>query len=258
RTSSTASSSPGRWRASCPADTPDLDLARFGAMADVEFFFDPICPWAWITSGFTVEVARQRDLQVDWKFICLRMVNETKDYDREFPAGYVNAHGGGRRMLRIAAAARDHGGNDAVAALYTALGEELHTGGRSAEIRQGDSRAIDDGVAAAGLPRELVARGEDEALDLVLREETELGLSRTGKDVGTPILTLAPGTDREASIFGPVIARIPQGDEALRIWDAAALLVRTPGFAELKRSAREPPGFCVTRRVTRPARSTLC
>ena len=102
---------------------------------------------------------------------------------------------------------------------------------------------IDDAIATAGLPPELVARGEDEALDLVLREETELGLSRTGKDVGTPIVTLAPGTDREASIFGPVIARIPRGEEALRIWDAVELLVRTPGFAELKRSARDRPTF---------------
>jgi mycothiol-dependent nitroreductase-like protein len=212
-------------------------------MADVEFFFDPICPWAWITSRFTVEVARQRDLAVEWKFICLRMVNETKDYDREFPAGYVNAHGGGRRMLRIAAAAREAGGNDAVGRLYTELGERLHTGGRSGEIREADYRVIDDAVAAAGLPASLVARGEDEELDIVLHEETELGLSRTGKDVGTPILTFAPGTDREASIFGPVIARIPRGEEALRIWDAAELLVRTPGFAELKRSARDRPAF---------------
>ena len=76
-----------------------------------------------------------------------------------------------------------------------------------------------------------------------IEAETELGLSRTGKDVGTPILTLAPGTDREASIFGPVIARIPRGEEALRIWDAAELLVHTPGFAELKRSARDRPTF---------------
>ncbi len=181
------------------------------------------------------------------------MVNETKDYDREFPAGYVNAHGGGRRMLRIAAAARDHGGNDAVAALYTALGEELHTGGRSAEIREADYRVIDDAVAAAGLPPELVARGEDEALDLVLREETELGLSRTGKDVGTPILTLAPGTDREASIFGPVIARIPRGEEALRIWDAAELLVRTPGLRGAQALRSRPPGLRLTagRRASR-------
>jgi hypothetical protein len=212
-------------------------------MADIEFFFDPICPWAWITSRFTIEVAGQRDLAIDWRFICLRMVNEERDYERDFPEGYVNAHGGGRRMLRIAAAARERSGNDAVAALYTALGDRLHGERRSAEIREADYRVIDDAVAAAGLPSELLAAGEDEARDLVLREETELALSRTGKDVGTPIVTLSPGTDREASIFGPVIARIPRGDEALRIWDAMELLIRTPGFAELKRSARDRPAF---------------
>ena len=84
-------------------------------MADIEFFFDPICPWAWITSRFTVEVAQQRDLSVAWKFICLRMVNEKKDYEKDFPQGYVNSHGAGRRMLRIAAAGRERGGNALVA-----------------------------------------------------------------------------------------------------------------------------------------------
>ena len=88
-----------------------------------------------------------------------------------------------------------------------------------------------------------MAAGEDEGNDVVLREETEVALSRTGKDVGTPIITFSPGTDTEASFFGPVIARIPRGEEALRIWDAAELLARTPGFAEIKRSARERPAF---------------
>jgi hypothetical protein len=212
-------------------------------IADIDFFFDPICPWAWITSRFTVEVASQRGLAVDWKFICLRMVNEEKDYERDFPAGYVNAHGGGRRMLRIAAAAREQHGNDAVAALYTAFGERLHTAGRSVEIREADYGLIEEAVDAVGLPSSLVEAGEDEGYDVVLREETEVALSRTGKDVGTPIITLTPGTDREASFFGPVIARIPRGEEALRIWDAFELLARTPGFAELKRSARDRPAF---------------
>ena len=212
-------------------------------MADVEFFFDPICPWAWITSRFAIEVADQRGLSIDWRFICLRMVNEEKDYEREFPQGYINAHGGGRRMLRIAAAAREHDGNGAVGALYSALGRELHDGGRSVEIRDADYRVIDEAVAAAGLPPALVAAGEDEGNDVVLREETEVALSRTGKDVGTPIITFSPGTDTEATFFGPVISRIPRGEEALRIWDAAELLARTPGFAEIKRSARERPAF---------------
>ena len=212
-------------------------------MADVDFFFDPICPWAWITSRLTVEVAGQRDLAVDWRFICLRMVNEEKDYDRAFPPGYVHAHTAGQRMLRIAAAARRDVGNGAVGALYTAFGEQLHTGGRSEEIRDGDDSVIGEAVELAGLPVSLAAAGDDEDLDAVVREETDLALARTGKDVGTPIITFAPGTEREASLFGPVIARIPRGEEALRIWDAFELLARTAGFAELKRSARDRPTY---------------
>jgi Mycothiol-dependent nitroreductase Rv2466c len=212
-------------------------------MADVEFFFDPICPWAWITSRLTVEVATQRDMAVDWRFICLRMVNEDKEYEREFPPGYVNAHTAGQRMLRIAAAVRQDIGNDAVAALYTAFGEQLHTAGRSEEIRDGDDSVIGEAVELAGLPAALMAAAHDEALDAIVREETDLALGRTGKDVGTPIITFAPGTAEETSLFGPVVARIPRGDEALRMWDAVELLARTPGFAELKRSARDRPTY---------------
>jgi hypothetical protein len=212
-------------------------------MADIEFFFDPICPWAWITSRLTREVAGQRELSVDWRFICLRIVNEQKDYEHEFPQGYVNSHGAGRRMLRIAAATRERGGNEAVASLYTALGERLHDGGRSADIREGDYSVIPEAIAATGLPVELTAEGDDQGHDVVLREETELALSRTGKQVGTPIVTLAPGTDQEVSFFGPVVARIPRGEDALRVWDAFEVLARTPGFAELKRSDRDRPSF---------------
>jgi 2-hydroxychromene-2-carboxylate isomerase len=212
-------------------------------MADVEFFFDPICPWAWITSRLTVEVARQRELAVDWRFICLRMVNEDKEYEKDFPPGYVNAHTAGQRMLRIAAAARQDLGNDAVGALYTAFGEQLHTAGRSEEIRDGDDSVIGEAVEIAGLPAALVAASSDEEFDAVVREETDLALGRTGKDVGTPILTFAPGTAGETSLFGPVVARIPRGEEALRIWDAVELLARTRGFAELKRSARDRPTY---------------
>ena len=214
-------------------------------MADVEFFFDPICPWAWITSRFTIEVAEQRNLDIDWRFICLRMVNEQKDYGKEFPQGYVNVHGAGRSMLRMAAAAREHGGNDAVGRLYTELGRRLHDQGRSrSEIReQGDLSLLGEAVAAAGLPAELARAADDEAYDKVVRAETELALDRTGPDVGTPILTFDPGTADEASVFGPVIGRIPRGDEALRIWDAAVLLARTPGLYEVKRTNRQTPVF---------------
>jgi predicted DsbA family dithiol-disulfide isomerase len=95
-------------------------------MADVEFFFDPVCPWAWITSRFAVEVADQRSLDVRWRLICLRIVNEERDYEREFPPGYVNAHTGGMRALRVAAAIRQELGNEAVGRFYTELGTRWH------------------------------------------------------------------------------------------------------------------------------------
>lgn len=213
-------------------------------VADLEFFFDPICPWAWITSRFTVEVARQRGLDVEWRLICLRIVNEERDYEHEFPPGYVNAHTGGMRMLRVAAAARQVGGNDAVGRLYTELGTRLHDHGRSRlEVREGDFSVIDESIVAAGLDPKLAAAADDAGHDAFLRAETDAALARTGRDVGTPIITFDPGTPHEASVFGPVIARIPRGDDALRVWAAMETLVRTPGFAELKRSARVQPDF---------------
>lgn len=213
-------------------------------MADVEFFFDPICPWAWITSRFTREVASQRDLDVEWRLICLRIVNEERDYEREFPAGYVNAHTGGMKMLRVAAATRERHGNDGVDRLYTELGTRLHDDARSRrEVVEGDFSLIGEAVVAAGLDPGLTAAADDTGYDAFLRAETDAALARTGKDVGTPIITLAPGTPEEASVFGPVIARIPRGEEALRVWDAMETLARTPAFAELKRSTRLRPDF---------------
>ena len=119
----------------------------------VDFFFDPVCPWAWVTSRFTTEVAGLRGIDVDWRFISLRMVNEQKDYGKVFPPGYVNSHEGGRAMLRVAAAARQHGGNEAVARLYTELGTRLHDHGRGqTELREGDFSLIAESIVAAGLP----------------------------------------------------------------------------------------------------------
>ena len=213
-------------------------------MADIDFFFDPVCPWAWVTSRWAVEVAKQRDLAIDWRFICLRIVNAEKDYSRDFAPAYANVHGGGQKMLRIAAAARAEGGNDAVARLYTALGTELHIKGRSAsELREGNLSLLPDALAAAALAPTLAEAADDQKLDVVLAAETELALSRTGKDVGTPIITFAPHTDREASFFGPVINRIPRGEEAVRLWDAIETIARIPGVSELKRTLRGRPDF---------------
>ena len=212
---------------------------------DLEFFFDPICPFAWVTSRWVVEVAQQLDVSIEWKFIALAIVNEDTDYSK-FPPAYPSLHGLGRRLLRVAAAARAEGGNDAVAALYNAAGERMHHDGVSVAVFGGEpipENLIAEVVAAAGLDASLAIAADDESWDVLLREETELSLSRTGRDVGTPILTFAPGTDREASLFGPVISSIPRGAAALELWDAVQTLARTPGFAELKRSLRDPLSF---------------
>lgn len=212
-------------------------------MADLEFFFDPICPWAWITSRWVEEVAKLRSYDVDWKFICLRMVNEDRAIERGRPYEAHPGHLAGQQALRVADAVRDKVGNDGVARYYTALGTLIHNRGRGNELREGNLAVIDDALRDGGLDRALAAETGAEDRDRVLRAETDLCLSRTGKEVGTPIITFAPGSDAEASFFGPVIDNIPRGDDALRLWDCVETIARTPGFAELKRSLRGRPSF---------------
>ncbi|MGE0879015.1 MAG: hypothetical protein AB7L13_20110 [Acidimicrobiia bacterium] len=212
-------------------------------MADLEFFFDPICPWAWITSRWVDEVAKLRTYDVEWKFICLRMVNEDRAVERGKTYEPYPGHLSGQKMLRVAAAIRDAAGNDAVGRYYTELGTRIHNGGRNQEVRDGNLAIIDETLAACGLDASLSAEQDNDAHDAALRAETDLCLSRTGKDVGTPIITFAPATEREASFFGPVIDNIPRGDEALKLWDAVETIARVPGLAELKRSLRGRPSF---------------
>ena len=213
-------------------------------MADLEFFFDPVCPWAWVTSRWVVEVAEQRSYDVDWRFICLRIVNEEKAFEQDPTSPYARVHGAGRMMLRAAAAAKVAGGSDAVGRLYTELGNRLHHEGRSmSEIREGNYSLIDEAIEAAGLGTDIAAATNDEKWDEVLRDETALALSRTGNDVGTPIITFAPGTIEETSFFGPVLNRIPRGAEAVEIWDTVEKLARVPGLFELKRTNRGRPDF---------------
>ena len=214
--------------------------------SDIEFFFDPICPFAWITSRWIIDVAPRRGATVAWRFISLAIVNEDKDYASEFPPAYPVLHGLGRDLLRVAAASREAGGNDAVAAVYAAAGRQLHVGGANVGFYRGEP--VPEGfvagiVADAGLDPSLGGAAADASFDRVLREETELALARTGPDVGTPILTFDPGRTSESSLFGPVISKAPKGDEGLELFDAVRTLARTRTFAELKRSLRDPIEF---------------
>ncbi len=208
-------------------------------MADVDFFFDPVCPWAWITSRWVEEVAGERGLAVDWRFICLRLVNKDKDYGTDFPEGYVAGHGTGQKLLRVAAAIREAEGGGSVGAFYTRVGTDIHVNARGGDIMDRWEEGFPEYLAEIGVAGEQAGAANDERWDKVLEAETAEALSRVGDDVGTPIVTF--GDDPRASFFGPVISRIPRGPEAVALWDAVELIARTPGMIELKRSLREAP-----------------
>ena len=208
--------------------------------ADLEFYFDPVCPWAWITSRWVTNVQQLRNYEVSWKFISLRMINAERGYAGH--EAYEQIHNAGLAGLRVASAARAQGGNTSVAAVYTALGNAIHIGGRREELVNDPKSFLLSIVADAGLPAEVAAAFDDSTHDEVIRYETEAALSRTGKDVGTPILTFNPKSANEASLFGPVISQAPKGDEAMKLWDAVQTIAES-GVAEIKRSLRAAPQF---------------
>jgi 2-hydroxychromene-2-carboxylate isomerase len=206
--------------------------------ADLHFYFDPVCPFAWMTSKWVRQVAAQRDYTVDWRFIALRMVNEKVDYEARFPLEYLGLHIAGLRLLRVAAQVRAEHGRPAVGAYYAALGAAMWDSGRPWGD-PGSTELVEQVLARAGLPVELTSALDTDSLDEVLRQETHEALALTGKDVGTPILHFQPPDG--VAFFGPVISRLPTPAQALELWEHVIALARFPGFAEMKRSLRELP-----------------
>lgn len=208
--------------------------------ADVEFFFDPVCPYAWQTSRWVRMVVDQNGLDVDWRFISLALINGPEFYLDKRP-GYRKGHERGRQLLRVAAAARSAQGREVVGPLYAAYGEQLwmQPDGYTSAMRMLDDRpSVEQALRDAGLPVALADHIHDESWDGLLQEETDLAFSRTGREVGTPIITYGPPDG--ISLFGPVISRLPSPEDAVRLWDAVTTLGTFEGFAELKRSERGP------------------
>ena len=208
-------------------------------MADLEFFFDPVCPWAWITSRWVDEVRSQRDYEVSWKFISLKLLNEGNE---GIPPFFVEAQRFGHGSLRVASAARAAEGNAAVDRFYTAVGTALHADGRAQEAIADRAAFLAGVLRDAGLSERLGEAFDDTAHDEVIRFETQTALDRVGTGVGTPILTFHPRTDRAASVFGPVVSRTPRGEEAVRLWDAVEVIAGS-GVSEIKRTLRAEPRF---------------
>jgi hypothetical protein len=213
--------------------------------ADIRFYFDPVCPFAWMTSKWVRLVQSQRDYAVEWRTISLRVLNAHIDYDAHFPPEYEAGHTAGLRLLRVVHAARAEHGPEVVGRLYDAIGRKIFEAPPLDEqvVDGVDVRGTAEFLAPVldevGLPRDLVRRLDDDSLDGDIRAETDEALALTGKDVGTPIIHFRP--PEGVAFFGPVISRLPDEQEAVRLWDHVVGLASFPGFAELKRSLRELP-----------------
>lgn len=210
--------------------------------ADIHFYFDPVCPFAWITSKWVRAVVAQRDYAVDWRFVSLRLLNANIDYDTHFPSDYEAGHTSGLRLLRVAARARAEHGRAAIGPLYDTISSEVFDSPRAADLNPavpGSRDFVEPLLVKAGLPADLAEALDDTSFDAEIGAETDHALSLTGKDVGTPIIHFEPpdGT----AFFGPVISRLPSDEDALCLWDHVVGLASFPGFAELKRSLRERP-----------------
>jgi len=209
---------------------------------DLRFYFDPVCPFAWMTSKWVRMVAAERDYNVDWRFISLRLINSSLDYHAQFPPGYEDGHNAGLRMLRVAARLRAEYGRAAVGPFYLAVGTRIFDtaiDGAAAIGSDGGRAFLEPILREAELDPRLIDTLDDGSIDAELSAETQEALSLTGEDVGTPILHFRPPNG--TAFFGPVISRLPTPAQAGQLWDNVIGLAGFAGFSELKRSLRERP-----------------
>ena len=196
----------------------------------VDFWFDPICPWAWITSRWMVEVQQVRPVTTSWHVMSLAVLNEDKE---DLPETFREALRSAWGPVRVVTAAEQAYGPEVVLPLYNALGNRFHH-----DKAPRDAETITAALAEAGLPASLAAAADSTEYDAAVRASHAEGINRVGYDVGTPVISVG-----QLSVFGPVMSPIPRGAEAGRLWDGVLLIASVDGFFELKRSRTRDPIF---------------
>ncbi len=199
-------------------------------LTPVDFWFDPLCPWAWITSRWLLEVEKLRPIVPRWHVMSLAVLNENKE---DLPDRYKESMAKARGPVRVCIAAEQKLGPGVLGPLYTAIGTRFHH-----EKAERDRATIEAALAEAGLPAELAAAMDSTDYDEALRASHCDGMDRVGYDVGTPVISVG-----DLSIFGPVMSPIPRGEAAARLWDGVLLVAGTDGFFEMKRSRTREPIF---------------
>jgi 2-hydroxychromene-2-carboxylate isomerase len=195
----------------------------------VDFWFDPSCPWAWMTSRWVDEVAKHRDLDVTWHIMSLAVLNEDKDVSDDYRAFFPRA----LRYTRLVAAVHELRGQEFVKPLYDALGTRIHPGGS-----KNPDEVIPAALAEVGLSAELARYADSDEYDEQMRASHFDGIDRVGQDVGTPVIAVN-GT----AFFGPVISPTPRGEQALTLWDGVVAAASYDGFFEIKRTRTREPIF---------------
>jgi len=200
----------------------------------VDFWFDPICPWAWMTSRWILEVEKVRSIKVHWHVMSLAVLNEGRDFPDEYLERMRQAWG----PVRTIVAAQTDYGDDVIGRFYTEIGTRIHPGGQDMAVAVGES------IDALNLDGALHAAAASTDFDDDVRRSHEEGISLVGQEVGTPVIAVpGPHGEGRVAVFGPVVTPAPKGEAAGKLWDGMLLVTATPGFYELKRTRTQKPDF---------------